>query len=176
MAKKAHDDFEESELPKKKPIQISEKPANEIRYKNNRFNPNDDLIAAMYAMYTTPDPDTGQQRSLQHIARVYKRHRQYIYTVFKERGYKLRSKPMRNLQTFKGVNFSIHQIGNAQYLRGTFKGKRIYMHRYVWLVLRGKIPKGYYVLHKDGNYLNNNIKNLYIQKRKSKKKPYGKPK
>lgn len=34
------------------------------------------------------------------------------------------------------------------------------LHRYTWEKLRGKIPDGYVVHHKDGNKLNNNIENL----------------
>jgi hypothetical protein len=41
-------------------------------------------------------------------------------------------------------------------------GKQIMEHRLVWENHNGKIPKGYFIHHKDGNKLNNDINNLEI--------------
>lgn len=40
--------------------------------------------------------------------------------------------------------------------------KNLLLHRVIWKDKNGKIPKGYYIHHKDGNKTNNSIKNLEV--------------
>lgn len=154
------------EAKKTRVVNISEKPANEVLHTKHRFNKNDDLVGAMYAMYCTPDPDTGKIRSLSHVARVYRKGRQTVYDLFKTRGYKLRSKQYPGLQIYKGIEFTLHKLG---YLRGTVNKKRVLMNRYVWETKKGKIPKGYCVYHKDKDKTNNKLSNLVLRSKRSPK-------
>lgn len=55
--------------------------------------------------------------------------------------------------------------------------KKMFLHRYIWEIERGEIPKGFEIHHKDGNKLNNIIDNLecisrgeHISKRVSQKR------
>lgn len=56
------------------------------------------------------------------------------------------------MEEFEGEIFKIH---NGYFCRGN---KRL--HRLIWEKLNGKIPTGFDIHHKDGNRLNNSIKNL----------------
>ncbi len=150
---------------KDKVFHASEKAANKVLHTKHKSNMNDDLVGAMHAMYTTPDPDTGNLRSLNHIAKVYRKTRQSVYGLFKTRGYPLRSKQLLGLQVFKGVKFTLHKEG---YLRGTVNRSRVFMHHYVWKTYRGEIPKDHYIFHKDGDKKNNKIKNLCVLHRSKK--------
>lgn len=64
------------------------RPVNVIRYNKHRNRKNNDIVAAMYAMYLM-GPE-GHPCTLEEIGRYYKRSRQAIHDVFKSRGYKLR--------------------------------------------------------------------------------------
>jgi hypothetical protein len=99
------------------------KPANKIRYNKHPRRRNNDVVAAMYAMYRK-GPD-GTPTSLQKIGKVYGKTRQAVYDVFRSRGYKLRSKRLDGLQIFDDVQFTKTKGG---YLRGTFNGRRLFMH------------------------------------------------
>jgi hypothetical protein len=60
------------------------KPANKILYNKHPRRKNNDLVAAMYAMYLR-----GPKRrpmSLAEIARIYRKTRQAVYDVFRSRG------------------------------------------------------------------------------------------
>jgi len=130
-----------------------EKAANKIQYNKHKKRKNNDLVAAMYAMY-----QGGV--SLEKIAGVYKKTRQSVYDVFRSRGYELRSKQMHGLKIINGINFTTTKGG---YLRGTVPGKgRIMAHRYLWEKRNGKIPEGCVVHHIDGNPQNNNLVNLEL--------------
>lgn len=59
----------------------------------------------------------------------------YVFTKDRKRGYYLSAKPIYN-------------------------GKRINLHRYIWIVNNGEIPEGFDVHHKDQNKDNNGISNL----------------
>lgn len=61
----------------------------------------------------------------------------YVFTKDRKRGYYLSAKPIYN-------------------------GKRINLHRYVWIINKGDIPKGFDVHHKDANKDNNDISNLML--------------
>ncbi len=66
------------------------KPVNTIRYNKHPRRKNNEIIAAMYAMYSTPGED-GRPRSIEAVAKVYRKTRQAVYDMFRSRGYKLRS-------------------------------------------------------------------------------------
>lgn len=123
---------------------------NKIKYNKHPKRKNNDLVAAMYAMY-----ETG--KSLEYIGGIYNRSRQAVYDVFKSRGYVLRSKQMKGLQVLDGYNFTLTRGG---YLRGSVNGERILMHRYVWREHKGVIPKGFDIHHLDEDKTNNSVENL----------------
>lgn len=125
---------------------------NPIRYNKHIRRKNNDLVAAMFAMY-----DGG--KSLAEIAGVYKRSRQAVYDVFRTRGYQLRTKELKGLQILDGIKFTLMKGG---YLRGTTSKGRMTMQKYVWQKYNGKVPVGYAIHHKDGNKENNGIKNLEL--------------
>lgn len=158
------DDLESCRNKKSRASQVTEKPANHVLHTKRKFNRNDEIVGAMYAMYTTPDPDTGQLRSLSHIGRVYRKDRQTIYSLFKTRGYKLREKKNKDsagVQSFRGIYF--YPFKKTGSLRGTVGKKRVFMHIFVWQTFRGEIPKNRFIYHKDGNRSNNKISNLFIK-------------
>lgn len=53
-----------------------------------------------------------------------------------------------------------HMHGN--YVRLSFKGMRIFEHRYVWEKENGPIPDGYSIHHINGNQTDNRIENLEL--------------
>ena len=109
------------------------KPVNKIRYNKHPRRKNNEIVAAMYAMYSTPGED-GRVRSIEAVARVYRKTRQAVYDMFRSRGYELRSKRLDGLQVLDGIRFTKTKGG---YLRGTFNGRRILMHTYVWEKVKG---------------------------------------
>ena len=125
-----------------------ERPANKILYNKHIKRQNNDLVAAMYAMYCNG-------KSLQDIGMVYKRSRQAIYVMFRSRGYILRSKQLKGLIIIDGISFTEMRGG---YLRGTVKGRRMLAHHYVWEKTNGKIPVDH-VLH----FIDKNPKNVCIE-------------
>ena len=129
-----------------------ERLVNEVRYNKHPRRKNNDVVAAMYAMYQTP-------KSLEEVGRAYHKTRQSIYELFRTRGYELRGKQLKGLQVLDGINFTEMKGG---YLRGTTLRGRTTMHRYVWQKHRGKIPVGYVVYHKNGNRADNKISNLRL--------------
>lgn len=135
------------------------KPANKVLYNKHKGRKNNEVVAAMYAMYTTPDLETGKTRSLTDIGKAYRKSRQAIYDLFKTRGYQLRSKELKGLQVLDGHKFTLTRDG---YLRGTINKKRVLMHVYVWEKYKGKLSKDYCIYHIDKNKENNNLSNLDI--------------
>lgn len=126
------------------------KTINKVLYNKHPKRKNNELVAGMYAMYTSG-------KSLAEVGNIYKRSRQAVYDVFKSRKYVLRSKKMQGLQVLDGYNFTLTKGG---YLRGTIKKERVLMHRYVWQKNNGKIPDGFDIHHLDEDKNNNSIKNL----------------
>lgn len=43
-----------------------------------------------------------------------------------------------------------------------YKGKRIRLHRYKWMMEKGEIPEGHHIHHIDGDATNNDISNLQL--------------
>lgn len=56
--------------------------------------------------------------------------------------------------------------GNPKSIEVTRKGKVFQVHRIIWEILVGPIPKGLIIDHKDGNPFNNNISNLKVKTQK----------
>ena len=85
--------------------------------------------------------------------------RQSVFKMFKLRGIRLRPRP-RPLPfiVFRGRKYTLRK--NGYY--GRTNGKREYLHRDVWRVARGKIPKGHDVHHRDEDRANNSPRNLEL--------------
>ena len=130
---------------------------NELKYNKHRNRQNNEVVAAMYAMYQSGED--GKPKSLAEIAKVYRKTRQAVYDMFRSRGYPLRSKKLKGLQVVDGIIFTLDVRG---YLRGTYHRRRMFLHTYLWEKHHGPIAKGYGVRHKDRNKSNNDINNLEI--------------
>jgi len=126
--------------------------ANEIRFNKHKKRKNNDLVAAMYAMYRSG-------KSLEEVGEVYRKTRQAVYDVFRTHGYPLRAKELKGLRTFKGFRFTVTKGG---YLRGTVRGRRVLMHQFVWEERYGPIPIGHVIHHKDNDPANNALENLEL--------------
>ncbi len=130
---------------------------NPFKYKPEfrQFNrKNNDAVAAMYEIYL------NEKKSLQYIAQVLyhgKFTRQSLYDEFRVRGYKLRTKNVRDPLMCDGLSFRPDGHG---FFRHRSKGQTIYLHRYIWEKYRGPIPAGWYVYMADGNSQNCEIGNL----------------
>ncbi len=126
---------------------------NEIRFNKHPKRKNNDLVAAMYALYS-------MGKSLEDVGLVYSRTRQSIYQIFKRRGYPLRSKKLAGLTVIDGIRFTLMKGG---YLRGTVPGKgRISAQRYVWEKVNGPVPAGYCLCFINENRTDVSIGNLAL--------------
>lgn len=130
------------------------RPANEIRYNKHRNRKNNDLVAAMYAMYCC-GPE-GRPYTLEEVGKIYRRSRQAVYDVFKSRGYPLRSKPVKDSIVIDGRKFTPR---HDRYWRAT-AGDRKQLHVYIWEREFGKLPAGHGIHHKDLDRGNNDLSNL----------------
>jgi hypothetical protein len=133
-------------------IPMTETLANKIKRNKHPKRKNNDLVAAMYAMYRTG-------KSIRKIADIYRRTHQVVYGMFKSRGYVLRAKPRHDLVIFDGIDFTRMKGG---YLRGTVAGKRMMIHHYIWEKYKGKIPADHVIHHFDNDPKNNAIENLEL--------------
>lgn len=96
--------------------------------------------------------------SLEDIGKMEGMTRQSVFIGFKRRGYKLRTKKDLPYQTINGVRFTKRNNG---YL-GRTDGNRELMHRYVWKLYNGDIPKGWDIHHKNHDRTDNRIENLEL--------------
>lgn len=67
--------------------------------------------------------------------------------------------------TINNINFNAHKEKKNGYIvisNSMLKISNMRMHRYVWELYNGKIPKKYDIHHIDGNVENNNIENLEL--------------
>jgi hypothetical protein len=133
-------------------LNFDDKVANEIQYNLHPKRKNNNVVAAMYAMYQSG-------KSLEYIGRVYRKTRQSVFVLFKSRKYPLRSKELKGLQILDDIQFTLTKGG---YLRGSVEGKRVLMHRYVWEKHRTPIPPMHDIHHIDRNKQNNSIENLEL--------------
>lgn len=131
--------------------QHDEKSVNEIRYNRHKKRQNNDLVAAMYAMYLTGV-------SLAGIGKVYRRSRQAVYDVFRTRGYPLRSKKRYPEMIVDGIKFTPSHRGG--YWRSTSRDRNVFLHTYVWEKANGPVPAGCGIHHRNGDKGDNRIENL----------------
>lgn len=133
---------------------MDHKNMNRIRLNKHPKRKNNYIVAAMYAMYKR-GPE-GKPMSLAQIAKMYRKTRQSIHSVFQSRGYPLRSKEVGPIQVLDGLNFTETKDG---YWRMTNKKRRL-MHVYVWEKHNRRLPKKSGIHHKDLDRANNKIENL----------------
>lgn len=67
---------------------------------------------------------------------------------------------LRIIKSITNDKRSVGYIDSKGYRRYKIKSKTYKEHRLVWELFYGPIPKGMDIHHKDGNKLNNSIKNL----------------
>lgn len=133
--------------------------ANKIKVNRHPKRRNNDLVAAMYAMYCSRNEE-GRLNSMADVAAVYRRTRQAVYDLFRSRGYELRTKRLAGLTMLDGIRFTLTKGG---YLRGTVPGVgRTTMQRYAWEKERGPVPEGFVLHHIDGNKARNSVDNLEL--------------
>ncbi len=94
--------------------------------------------------------------SLQEVAKQFGLTRQAVYTGFKRRGFKLRSKNFNKFVVYDGKKFTLRN--NGYY--GCTTGKRELLHRYKYEKEVRPILDGWDIHHIDHNKLNNDIDNL----------------
>jgi HNH endonuclease len=113
---------------------------------------NNAQVNVMYELYL-------DGRSLRQIAAMFKKTHQSVCNMLKSRGYELRQKQFKGMQTIDGHRFTLRSGG---YLRGTVDGRRITASRYVWEKHRGPVPPGYRLFYIDANKANNDVANLKL--------------
>ena len=95
--------------------------------------------------------------SCEQIGQIYSMSRQAVWERLKRIGVSLRKKKVLPYIIYDNIKFT--PSGNGYY-RATSREKHISLHRYKYKKEIGDIPDGWDIHHKDGNRLNNNIKNL----------------
>lgn len=136
------------------------------RSPNKKGEPNNDFIAACYALYV-------QGYSIRQIASNLKDRKithQALYDMFKVRRYRLRSKKKLPEIVYKGKRFRPDPAG---LYRLTDRGiKNVYLHRLIWEESNGPIPEDHYIVFKDGDKSNVALDNLECLSSKEVKKKY----
>lgn len=133
--------------------EFADKPVNQVRFNKHPKRKNNEIVAAMYALYSTG-------KSLEEVGAVYRKTRQAVYDVFHTRGYPLRSKQFKGLQIVDDIPFTEMKGG---YLRGTLPdGRRVMLHHYVWEKANGPIPSKHVVRIINGDRRDARIENLEL--------------
>ena len=96
--------------------------------------------------------------SLEQVGKMFGMTRQSVYSGFKKRNFKMRTKKEIPFQTFRGEKFTQHNKG---YLKSTTNNRRL-MHRVVWEHYNGKIPENHDIHHINHNRQDNRIENLEL--------------
>lgn len=125
---------------------------------NNMIQKKDNRRKDQLAEYIYTKLYIGKKMSLAQIAKRIGKTRQSVYTLFENRGYKLRKKKKLEKIVFNEVNFTPNNNG---YLRRT-DGNRELMHRYVWEFHYGRIPANHDIHHKNHDKKDNRIENLEL--------------
>lgn len=123
----------------------------EIRFNRHPHRQNNFIVAAMHDLYK-------QGKTLDDIAKVYKRTRQSVYDLFRSRGYPLRSKKHSEIIELDDIKFFLD--ARKKYFRATIGKRRMMLHLYVWEKYNGKLGADEVVYHKDRDFRNNAIENL----------------
>ena len=114
---------------------------------DKRFNQS---ASEMYDLYL-------DGHSLAGVAKAYGKTRQSVYELFRNRGYKLRSRPKTlPYMVFNGEKYTLRN--NGYY--GKTRGNRAMMHRDVWEYHNGPIPDGWDIHHMNEDKTDNRIENL----------------
>lgn len=133
--------------------EFADKPVNAVRVNKHPKRKNNEIVAAMYALYRSG-------KSLEDVGIVYHKTRQAVYDVFRSRGYALRSKRLKGLQIVDDIQFTEMKGG---YLRGTLPdGRRMLLHHYIWEKANGPIPPKHIVRIVNGNLHDARIGNLEL--------------
>lgn len=96
--------------------------------------------------------------SLAQVGKMFGSTRQSVYSLFKNRNYKLREKKKLSYLFFNGKKYSLRNMGYY----GLTKGKRNLMHRDVWEFHNGKIPVNHDLHHINKDRTDNRIENLEL--------------
>ena len=115
------------------------------------YTRNDKKAEEMYQIYE-------EGYSLDGVARMYSMTRQGLYNIFKRRKYKLRGKKKLPYIIFNDNRYTLRNTGYY----GRCNGKRNLLHRDVWELYNGSIPKGHDIHHIDGDRANNKRNNLEL--------------
>ena len=105
--------------------------------------------AAMYSLYL-------QGASLEEVGAKFGRPRQTVWQGFKVRGLKMRSPKALPFKMVGGLKYT---VANGYYTSTV--GRKL-LHRWIWDLHNGPIPKGFDIHHIDGDTLNNDITNLRL--------------
>lgn len=135
------------------PEEDHDRAANAVRFNKHKLRKNNNLVAAMYALYLSG-------KSLEQVGEVYKRTRQSIYSLFQSRGYPLRSKKKYPELVIDGIKFTpSHKAG---LWRATIRSKNLLLSHYIWAKHHGPVPKGHGIHYKNGDRNDNRIENLEL--------------
>lgn len=97
--------------------------------------------------------------SLSKVARIYKRSRQSMWSLFTTHGLALNERKMNAMVRFGGRTFTPDQ--NGHYRESGVRDTPIYLHRLIWETKHGrKIPDGWECGFKDGDSSNLSPKNM----------------
>lgn len=135
---------------------MRERLPNPIRYNRQKNRRNNDLIAAMYALYQTG-------KTLQQVGKVYGTTRQSVFSVFRSRGYALRARidaPSRFVGGIKFTKSGKSRKGLPKRWRATRRDKSLLLSHYIWEKHFGPVPAGHGIRYKDGDEDNNSVRNL----------------
>lgn len=108
------------------------------------------VVQAMYEEYQSG-------KSTREVGAIYGRSGQSIWQVFHDHGLAMRARNFGTLITFRGEQYRPGK-------RGVFRcttGNRGQLHRRMWEAMNGKIPAGFQVGFKDGDFTNFSEGNLF---------------
>lgn len=112
----------------------------------------DNRASQMYALYQ-------DGYSLSQVAGMFGVTRQSVFGLFKTRRWPMRPKPMPLPPVeFNGAKYTVRNTGYY----GRTDDRRTLLHRDVWELHNGPIPRGWDIHHKDGDRANNDITNLEL--------------
>lgn len=96
--------------------------------------------------------------SLSEVGKMFGVTRQSVFEGFRCRGLKMREKKKLPFLTYKDMKFTLRNHG---YYARTDDDREL-MHRVVWTMEKGKIPKGWDIHHRNHDKTDNRIENLEL--------------